>query len=433
MVTATHTLQTPHTEAARWTGTVALIAKPGGANTGVGRYAQMLHHGLREAGVDAVRSAPVVPPLPGALYAGLRRCGADLRAFFTTYPVWANAPRADVYHLTSQNLASLLLFRRPRGHVVVTVHDIIPYMLRDNPRLCSYRTAADRLFDRLAMLGLKRADALLADSRYTRQSVIEHLGIAPERINVAYLGIDQTRFHPLQQGSGVRDQGSGIGGQGSEQCTASAYIASRSFADHIENVRKRYHLPEKRRFLLYVGSEDPRKNVGALLKGLALVREQMADVALIKVGRPHFLAERQRLLALATQLGVSKAVYFLDDVPEEDLPLLYNLADVYVMPSLYEGFGFPVLEAMACGTPVVCARATSLTELVGDAGVLIDPQHEHELAQAIAAVLTNDALREELSARGVRRAAEFTWQRTINAALDVYCRAFDRLQKQERS
>jgi glycosyltransferase involved in cell wall biosynthesis len=103
------------------------------------------------------------------------------------------------------------------------------------------------------------------------------------------------------------------------------------------------------------------------------------------------------------------------------------------MPSLYEGFGFPVLEAMACGTPVVCARATSLPELVGDAGVLVDPQQEYELAQAVAAVLTNNTLREELAARGVRRAAAFTWRRTVDATLDVYGRLFGQSRAQARS
>src|SRR4051795_7248569 len=105
-----------------WRGRVALIAKPGNAATGVGRYTRMLRVGLQDDGMAVASVAPTVPPLPGAVYTLLRRCGADVRTFLTNFPLWARYPVADVYHFTSQNLASLLLFRRPKGKVVVTVH-----------------------------------------------------------------------------------------------------------------------------------------------------------------------------------------------------------------------------------------------------------------------------------------------------------------------
>src|SRR3954452_13917200 len=109
----------------------------------------MLRVGLQDDGMAVASVAPTVPPLPGAVYTLLRRCGADVRTLLTNFPLWARYPVADVYHFTSQNLASLLLFRRPKGKVVVTVHDIIPYILRNDAQLSSYRTVADRLFDRL--------------------------------------------------------------------------------------------------------------------------------------------------------------------------------------------------------------------------------------------------------------------------------------------
>jgi glycosyltransferase involved in cell wall biosynthesis len=369
--------------------TIALITKPGGAHTGVGRYAGMLHTGLRAAGVDARAVAPAAPPLPRAGYALLRRGGLDLRAFLMTYPIWARYPRADVYHFTSQNLASLLLLRRPAGRVVVTVHDIIPYMLRDDSRLRAYHGAADRLLDRMAMAGLRRADQLIADSQYTKECVVRCLGIAPERIDSIPLAVAPERFTPL------------------------AVPAS---------IGARFGLPEGQRYLIYVGSEDPRKNLDALIRALAEVRRHLPDVELIKVGRAHFAAERERLRALATQLDVLRAIHFLDDVAEDDLPVLYNLAELCVMPSLYEGFGLPVLEAQSCGTPVVCADASSLPEVAGGAALLVACQASAgaALGDAIARALNDHELRRNLRARGLTNAAGFTWARTVGQTIETY-------------
>lgn len=384
MVTTAHNEATQRTRSAVHVGSVALIAKPGGQHTGVGRYVHMLHQGLRQAGINAVRVAPTVPPLPDAGYRLLRRAGLDVRAFLLNFPIRAAYPHADVYHLTSQNLASLLLFRRPSGRVVVTVHDIIPYMLRNDRELCTYRTAADRLFDRLAMSGLKRADLLLADSHYTKRCLVEQLGIAPENIRVIYLGIDHERFCPR----------------------------------HVPpSLRERYSLPEDRRYVIYVGSEDPRKNLQTLVRALAELRHHLSDVELIKVGRAHFGAERQRLINLAVELNVLPAIHFLDDVPEDDLPLLYNLADVGVMPSLYEGFGFPVLEALACGTPVVATRATSIPEIAGAAALLVDDMEPERLAAALKQALTS---RNVAPAARVQHASQFSWRATLAQTRDAY-------------
>jgi glycosyltransferase involved in cell wall biosynthesis len=277
--------------------------------------------------------------------------------------------------------------------VVVTVHDVIPYLLRNDPCLCTYRTPADRLFDRLALAGLRRADWLFADSEYTKRCLVAELGLRPQTIEVVYLGVEHERFRPLAASPAVRE---------------------------------RYGLPEGRRYLIYVGSEDPRKNLPTLIRALALVRARLPELELIKVGRAHFVQERRRLLALAQQTGVREAIHFLDDVPEQDLPLLYNLADACVLPSLYEGFGFPVLEAMACGTPVVCSNATSLPEVAGDAAVLVDcTGGGGELAAALYRVLSDSALRFALGGKGLARAARFRWSNTARLAVGAYRRITD--------
>jgi glycosyltransferase involved in cell wall biosynthesis len=381
---------------------LALVAKPGGRHTGVGRYVHMLQAGLHDAGIDLRRVAPALPPLPSACYRLLQHLGIDLRTFMTNYPVWAMFPPADVYHLASQNLASLLVFRRPRGKIVVTVHDIIPYMLRHDPQLCAYRTAAERLFDRLAMAGLRRADVLIADSHYTKRCVIEQLGIAPEKITVIYPGIDHARFQPQP-----------------------VPIA----------LRERYGLPQGRRYLIYVGSEDPRKNLAMLVRALAELRATLPDLELIKVGQAHFDTERRKLLVLASELGVLGAIHFLDDVPDEVLPCLYNLADVCVMPSLYEGFGFPVLEAMACGTPVVYANSTSLPELAGDAGRLFEPRahDEHALAAVLRGFLSDPVQMAAVARAGLTHAAMFQWQQCTQQAIRLYGEAISSKERPYRA
>src|SRR5205823_1986824 len=193
------------TQSAVWQGRVALIAGPSGPHTGIGRYVQMLHVGLRKAGVDAVRVAPTLPSLPNVTYRLFRLLGRDLRKFLTNYPLWLKYPKADTYHVTEQALASLLLFGRPKGRVVVTIHDIFPYMVRNDPQVGS-PYGPEHLSYRLPMAGLKRADHLIAVSAYTKQCIVEHLGIAPEKIAVVYNGIDHGRFRPLPVPAALRQR-----------------------------------------------------------------------------------------------------------------------------------------------------------------------------------------------------------------------------------
>ncbi len=164
-----------------WHGTAALVAGTTEVNTGIGRYVDMLDAGLQQAGVQTTRVAPTLPVLPDFTYRLLQWFGRDLRAFLTNYPLWSTYPEADIYHVTQQTLASLLLFRRPSGKVVVTVHDIFPYMVRNDPQLGSPYGSSEHVYYRLPVAGLKRANHLIAVSEYTKQCIIEHLGIGPEK------------------------------------------------------------------------------------------------------------------------------------------------------------------------------------------------------------------------------------------------------------
>jgi glycosyltransferase involved in cell wall biosynthesis len=358
-------------------GKVAVICDWNGPHTGIGRYWRMLHGGLRAAGLDAVQVTPVLPRLPDAAYQLLAFLGRNTRAFLTNYPLWCWYPEADIYHLAQQGLASLLLLRRPRGKVVVTVHDIFPHILGRDP------------WFRLSVLGLKRADHLIAISHFTKRTLVDHLGIPPETISVVYHGIDHERFRPLPS---------------------------------VRAVRESYQLPEGRRYLIYVGSEDPRKDLVTLVRALAQVRRELPEVELIKAGRAHSDEGRQRLVELAAELGVLDAIHFLEDVQEEHLPQLYNLAEVYVTPSPYEGFGFPLLEAMACGTPVVYADAGSLPEIAGSAGMAVTPTDADGLAVGLLALLRHRDKQLELRAAGRERAATFTWTASTQSLLAAYAK-----------
>jgi glycosyltransferase involved in cell wall biosynthesis len=190
-------------------------------------------------------------------------------------------------------------------------------------------------------------------------------------------------------------------------------------------VRQKYDLPE--RFILYVGTIEPRKNLTALLEAYAALMERLSvcdlrpalsDVRLVIVGKKGWLYEG--FFRRLHELGLEDRVLFTGYVPDEDLPAIYSAADLFVFPSLYEGFGLPVLEAMACGTPVIASNASSLPEVAGEAGIMIAPHDVRGLAEAMERLLMDKQLRAELRARGLERAKQFTWERAAAMTLEVY-------------
>jgi len=172
------------------------------------------------------------------------------------------------------------------------------------------------------------------------------------------------------------------------------------------------------RSVLAVGNLQPRKNLLRLIRAFGLVRAQVADVRLVIVGRP--LWDVEPLYSQVQKLGLMDDVAFTGYVTSDELVDLYNAADVFAYPSLYEGFGLPVLEAMACGTPVVASNTSSIPEVAGDAALLVDPYNEDEIAQSLLAVLDDPALAARLSAAGLRRAGTFSWQQTAAQTAAIY-------------
>jgi glycosyltransferase involved in cell wall biosynthesis len=245
----------------------------------------------------------------------------------------------------------------------------------------------------MARVAARRADHLLAISEHTRQDLIHLLGARPDRVTVTYCGVDAA-FRPLPE----------------------AEVAA---------FRARRELPAE--FILYLGTLEPRKNVPRLLDAYARLRQRGTVPPLVLAGGRGW--GDHPIDARVEALGLTDSVRFLGYVPTAELPLCYNAASVFVYPSLYEGFGLPPLEALACGTPVVASNASSLPEALGDAALLVDPRDVVALADALDAALGDAALRDRLRAAGPAQARRFSWRQMAEQTLAVYHRVQQRLWK----
>ncbi len=185
----------------------------------------------------------------------------------------------------------------------------------------------------------------------------------------------------------------------------------------LEKIKEKFGLTKK--IILYVGNTRPYKNLPRLIKALALLKKNKDQCYQLVIGGGE-LRNLPLLRRLTESLRLADSVVFTGDLSDEEVIALMNAADIFVFPSLYEGFGLPPLEAMACGTPVVTSKAGSLPEVVGDAALLVDPENEEEIVSAIETVLTNAKLREELIKKGFERVKRFSWEKTARETLDIY-------------
>ncbi len=268
---------------------------------------------------------------------------------------------------------------------VVTVHDLIPLVLRN------YRGGVrQRLYTSLVRCTVRGASRVLTDSEASRQDIVSRLGLAPERVRVVPLAVDD-RYRP-QPSPG--DQ----------------------------TVRAAYGLPE--RYILYLGGFDVRKNLTTVLATYRWVGPAAGkDCPLVIAGRlpeqdTPFTPDPRRLMC---EEGVNERyVRFSGLVDEGDKPAFYRGAVAFIFPSIYEGFGLPPLEALACGTPVVGSNAASLPEVVGDAGVLKSPYDAEGMAEALVQLVTDERFHADMSRRALDQAARFSWARTAQGTLRAY-------------
>jgi glycosyltransferase involved in cell wall biosynthesis len=266
---------------------------------------------------------------------------------------------------------------------VVTVHDVMPIRFPEMFRPW-YRRYAGVVMPRLA----RRARGVVTGSNAAKAEIVEWFQIRPELVTVIPYGVDAV-FRPLD-----------------------------SDDPQAADVRHRYDLP--RDFVLAVGAIAPRKNLPRLLEAVRRVRSQTgaSTLTLVHTGPEGWRPEE--VTRAVRELGLGEVVRFLGYVPVEDLRVLYGLARMLAYPSLWEGFGLPVIEAMACACPVVTSNLSSLPEVAGEAAVLVDPRSTEDLARGIAAVWCDEGLRGTLIARGLARAGHFTWARAARATAAVY-------------
>jgi glycosyltransferase involved in cell wall biosynthesis len=344
-------------------------------------YAERLGEALirRRVTVTRVRPPGVVPDAWRARSPAWAKVDGYLGRF-AVYPRLLRDIRGDILHIVDHGQGYLLATLNGR-RTVVTCHDVILLALATG-RIGSAPVppVALELF-RISLEFMKRAAAIVAVSEQTKRDLVTFVGVDPDRITVIHSGLNQP-FSP--------DPALGLA------------------------FRARYKLGAGP-LMLQIGRTF-YKNIPGTLRVLHRLRKGGIEARLVRTGRPLGGGERR----LAETLKIVDHVIELGGVPDADIPALYNAVDLLLFPSLYEGFGWPPLEAMASGTPVVCSNAGSLQEIVQDAALTADPEDVEALAWHAGAVLTDATLRESMIARGLTHAARFTWDEAAQRMLDVY-------------
>jgi glycosyltransferase involved in cell wall biosynthesis len=357
---------------------------------GIARYTQELAAALTTVDTEneyvAFYNRPSVaqvePPLDRLPHLATRLYDKPWRlsvlvAYLARRPQDGLLPGVDLFHATDH-----LQPRLCRVPSVFTLHDLA---FRFYPET---HTPLNRWFHTLMMPHFLRAtDMVIAVSENTKTDVMRLYGLDEEKIRVIYEGVNP-RFHPVN-------------------------LEARSA------VRQKYGLPEG--YILSVGTIEPRKNLTTLLQAYWTLRGRGSGYRLVIAGKKGWLNEE--FYRQLRRLGLEDDVLLLGFVPDEDLPALYSAATLFAFPSLYEGFGLPPLEAMACGTPVVVSDTSSLPEVVGDAGIKIGPRDVRGFARAMEQVLMDEPLQKEMSHSGEQQARGFTWEKAAQETLAVYNRA----------
>lgn len=362
---------------------------PGEGRTSSEVYARALASGLQRTMKNETEVSHWEPVGRWRRASGRVRPLARLAGYIDRYVSYqwnVRGQDADVNHIVDQGYGHLAFSLDPR-RTVVTFHDAVLLKLqaRELP------TAAYPWFTMrghsLSLAAIRRAARVITCSESSRDDLLRLAGYPPDRVRMVPHAVAE-RFRPRVEPP-------------SDTCQAPSNRPAR---------------------ILHVGHCGSYKNIEGILRSLpSLVRRLGPQVVFVKVGGPF----TQSQLALIARLGIEKRVQHLGTVPAADLPGVYADADILLMPSLYEGFGLPALEAMACGTPVIVSNQGSLPEVVGDAGVLVEPTDIEQIADAAERLLTDAHLRADLRKRGLDRARTFTWERTARETLAVYREVYE--------
>jgi glycosyltransferase involved in cell wall biosynthesis len=301
----------------------------------------------------------------------------------------------DVFHRPIQcfSIYDLLILLKSKRSVI-TILDLILY------HYPSYFNSPQEAlhYKRLMRLSALVANRIIAISEHGKKDIVQNLGIPETKVDVIYLGVDTNKFKKIDN------------------------------EYELKNFKKRYNI--RRNFILYIGTDFPHKNHENLILAYKKLIERIDDVDLILAGPSTSTARRRNIEAAIHD--ITDRVIILDYVDDDDIVYLYNSAKLFVYPSLYEGFGLPLLEAMACGVPIVASEATSIPEVVGDAAVLVDSRNVEALCEGMHKVLTDEALRNRLVKEGLKRIKSFKWQETVKKTRDTYERAYKSSEKKQK-
>lgn len=283
----------------------------------------------------------------------------------------------EVFHGPSMVLP---LFKPRSCKYVVTILDI------SNTKYPEAYTFFTRLYLRVFVyLAQKKADKIIVISESTKKDLVEYYNINPQKITVTYLAASSD-FKPITE------------------------------RKRLEEVKAKYSLPDK--FILFIGLLNPRKNIRRLILAFQKIMDKIPDYRLVIVGKKGWLFDD--IFKEVNDQRLEKRVIFVGYVQQEDLPVFYTLASVFAFPSLYEGFGIPILEAMSCGCPVLTSNVSSMPEVAGNAGLLVNPTSVEEIAAGILKLLSDDGLRKDCVQKGFVQARRFSWERCARETLELY-------------
>ena len=343
--------------------------------TGAGKYAYEVFRRLDGSAVDMVYCGDLPAGLEGPNV--LVAKDVPFPVYRKTLNWYFNYPKKipagyDVYHATNQFLARVCEFRKPS---VLTVLDLV--MIKTE----KYAPFLTNVLQKRALKSISRAEMVVAISEDTKKDIINLLGVDAGKVAVTYMGVDHVRFRPSER----------------QAC------------------RSRLGLPAGRKIILHVGSDEPRRNIESVIRSLYGAKKADGSVLLVKIGKFS-----PQSAALIKKLGLDGNVLNVERASEADLPFYYSAADVFLCLDMETGFGMPSLEAMACGTAVVCSNSGAFPEVVGKGGVLINPTDVGGTASALARILSDEKLRKGFSEAAVKQAERFSWEKCAKETMKIY-------------
>jgi len=317
----------------------------------------------------------------------------ELDIFFSSYSNWyCKETNIEIYSIKEQLILPFLI---PQCDVFWSPHYNIPLLpIRAHKRVVTLPDTAHlslsdtfgfglikRLYSKIVFkAATKLSHEVTTISEFSKKEIVYHTQVKEDKVKSIYLGINDELFHPIHD------------------------------THSLTKVLEKYKLPQN--FILFVGNIKPHKNLTTLLDAFLLAKPKIGDFKLVILGKKEgFITGDSKIFEKISKNPIlEENVHFTGYVIEEDLPSIYNLAKLFVFPSIYEGFGFPPLEAMACGCPVVCSNSASLPEVCGDAALYVDPLKPLEIALGIQEILSNDTLRKELIEKGFNKAEQYKWK-----------------------